>query len=179
MNVKVNINGTLKKQNEFICFIFQVKQRADECILALDKLTEINSGISVQNVLETHFDWSTLKVSFWLPLAVTCMQDSCHACMQCVVANTIMEMCHKTQKVVVTRAWGKLASVTRLQEMQKSLWSLIKVWSKLKGNSCSLLALQCLKLKLNSSHLRGEQLMLIPGRAKCAGYWHMTEWYIH
>uniref|UniRef100_A0AAX7SQ28 Platelet-activating factor acetylhydrolase n=1 Tax=Astatotilapia calliptera TaxID=8154 RepID=A0AAX7SQ28_ASTCA len=40
-----------------------VKQRADECILALDKLTEINSGISVQNVLETHFDWSTLKNS--------------------------------------------------------------------------------------------------------------------
>lgn len=113
VNVKVNINGALKKQNEFICFIFQVKQRADECILALDKLTEINSGISVQNVLETHFDWSTLTVSFWLPLAVTCMHV-----MQCVVANTIMEMCHKTQKVVVTRAWGKLASVTRLQETQ-------------------------------------------------------------
>lgn len=87
MNVKVNINGTLKKQNEFICFIFQVKQRADECILALDKLTEINSGISVQNVLETHFDWSTLKVSFWLPLAVTCMQDSCHACMHAVCGS--------------------------------------------------------------------------------------------
>lgn len=71
--VNVKVNGTLKKQNEFICLIFQVKQRADECILALDKLTEINSGISVQNVLETQFDWSTLKVSFWLPLAVTCI----------------------------------------------------------------------------------------------------------
>uniref|UniRef100_A0AAX7T0M0 Platelet-activating factor acetylhydrolase n=1 Tax=Astatotilapia calliptera TaxID=8154 RepID=A0AAX7T0M0_ASTCA len=52
-------------ESEFPLRNKQVKQRADECILALDKLTEINSGISVQNVLETHFDWSTLK-------------DSCH-----------------------------------------------------------------------------------------------------
>lgn len=41
----------------------QVKQRADECILALDKLTEINSGIAVQNVLQTQFDWTTLENS--------------------------------------------------------------------------------------------------------------------
>lgn len=40
----------------------QVKQRADECILALDKLTEINSGTPVQNVLQTQFDWTTLEV---------------------------------------------------------------------------------------------------------------------
>ncbi|XP_041831109.1 platelet-activating factor acetylhydrolase isoform X2 [Melanotaenia boesemani] len=41
----------------------QVKQRADECILALDKLTEINSGVAVQNVLQTQFDWTTLENS--------------------------------------------------------------------------------------------------------------------
>ncbi|KAK2890411.1 platelet-activating factor acetylhydrolase isoform X1 [Channa argus] len=41
----------------------QVKQRADECILALDKLTEINSGTPVQNVLKTQFDWTTLENS--------------------------------------------------------------------------------------------------------------------
>ncbi|XP_041814409.1 platelet-activating factor acetylhydrolase isoform X1 [Chelmon rostratus] len=41
----------------------QVKQRADECILALDRLTEINSGIPVQNVLQTQFDWTTLENS--------------------------------------------------------------------------------------------------------------------
>lgn len=40
----------------------QVKQRADECILALDKLIEINSGRPVQNVLQTQFDWLLLKV---------------------------------------------------------------------------------------------------------------------
>lgn len=50
-------------ESEFPLRNKQVKQRADECILALDKLTEINSGISVQNVLETHFDWSTLTNS--------------------------------------------------------------------------------------------------------------------
>ncbi|KAL3980033.1 anthrax toxin receptor [Sarotherodon galilaeus] len=50
-------------ESEFPLRNKQVKQRADECILALDKLTEINSGISVQNVLETQFDWSTLKNS--------------------------------------------------------------------------------------------------------------------
>ena len=42
----------------------QVKQRADECILALDRLTQINSGIPVQNVLQTKFDWTTLEVTF-------------------------------------------------------------------------------------------------------------------
>ncbi|XP_034383384.1 platelet-activating factor acetylhydrolase isoform X1 [Cyclopterus lumpus] len=41
----------------------QVKQRADECILALDRLTEINSGLTVQNVLQTQFDWTTLENS--------------------------------------------------------------------------------------------------------------------
>lgn len=50
-------------ESEFPLRNKQVKQRADECILALDKLTEINSGISVQNVLETQFDWSTLENS--------------------------------------------------------------------------------------------------------------------
>ncbi|KAG7508465.1 platelet-activating factor acetylhydrolase isoform X2 [Solea senegalensis] len=41
----------------------QVKQRANECILALDKLIEINSGIQVQNALQTRFDWTTLENS--------------------------------------------------------------------------------------------------------------------
>uniref|UniRef100_A0A8C5I3U1 Platelet-activating factor acetylhydrolase n=1 Tax=Gouania willdenowi TaxID=441366 RepID=A0A8C5I3U1_GOUWI len=41
----------------------QVKQRADECILALDKLIEINSGIAVNNVLQTQFDWTSLENS--------------------------------------------------------------------------------------------------------------------
>uniref|UniRef100_A0A8C2YY15 Platelet-activating factor acetylhydrolase n=1 Tax=Cyclopterus lumpus TaxID=8103 RepID=A0A8C2YY15_CYCLU len=55
----------------YACFSFfpanscpcQVKQRADECILALDRLTEINSGLTVQNVLQTQFDWTTLENS--------------------------------------------------------------------------------------------------------------------
>ncbi|XP_061667382.1 platelet-activating factor acetylhydrolase isoform X1 [Syngnathoides biaculeatus] len=41
----------------------QVQQRADECIRALHRLTDINSGVSVQNVLLTQFDWKTLKNS--------------------------------------------------------------------------------------------------------------------
>ncbi|XP_037541182.1 platelet-activating factor acetylhydrolase [Nematolebias whitei] len=41
----------------------QVKQRAEECVLALDKLTQINSGVAVQNVLRTEFDWTTLENS--------------------------------------------------------------------------------------------------------------------
>ncbi|XP_058469526.1 platelet-activating factor acetylhydrolase isoform X3 [Solea solea] len=41
----------------------QVKQRANECILALDKLIEINSGIQVQNALQTRFDWTSLENS--------------------------------------------------------------------------------------------------------------------
>lgn len=45
-------------------FHLQVKQRADECILALDTLIKINSGIPVQNVLKTQFDWTTLEVTF-------------------------------------------------------------------------------------------------------------------
>lgn len=50
-------------ESEFPLRNKQVKQRADECILALDKLTEINSGRAVQNVLQTKFDWTTLENS--------------------------------------------------------------------------------------------------------------------
>ncbi|XP_029965483.1 platelet-activating factor acetylhydrolase isoform X1 [Salarias fasciatus] len=50
-------------ESEFPLRNKQVKQRADECILALDRLTEINSGIAVQNVLQTQFDWTTLENS--------------------------------------------------------------------------------------------------------------------
>lgn len=45
------------------CCVLQVKQRANECIRALDRLTEINSGIPVQNVLQSQFDWTTLEVT--------------------------------------------------------------------------------------------------------------------
>ncbi|KAL0967648.1 hypothetical protein UPYG_G00254990 [Umbra pygmaea] len=41
----------------------QVKKRADECIAALDKLIEINSGKTMENVLQTKFDWTTLENS--------------------------------------------------------------------------------------------------------------------
>ncbi|XP_056284517.1 platelet-activating factor acetylhydrolase isoform X2 [Pseudoliparis swirei] len=41
----------------------QVKHRADECILALDRLTEINSGVTMHNALQTRFDWTTLENS--------------------------------------------------------------------------------------------------------------------
>ncbi|XP_055728282.1 platelet-activating factor acetylhydrolase-like [Salvelinus fontinalis] len=41
----------------------QVKQRADECIKALDILIQINSGKKVENVLGTEFDWMTLANS--------------------------------------------------------------------------------------------------------------------
>ncbi|XP_046877623.1 platelet-activating factor acetylhydrolase [Hypomesus transpacificus] len=41
----------------------QVKQRAEECIQALDRLIEIHSGNSVENVLQTEFDWITLENS--------------------------------------------------------------------------------------------------------------------
>ncbi|XP_062267152.1 platelet-activating factor acetylhydrolase isoform X1 [Platichthys flesus] len=50
-------------ESEFTLRNKQVKQRADECILALDKLTEINSGIEVHNVLQSQFDWTTLENS--------------------------------------------------------------------------------------------------------------------
>uniref|UniRef100_A0AAQ6A9Y2 Platelet-activating factor acetylhydrolase n=1 Tax=Amphiprion ocellaris TaxID=80972 RepID=A0AAQ6A9Y2_AMPOC len=50
-------------ESEFPLRNKQVKQRADECILALDKLTEINSGRAVQNALQTKFDWTTLENS--------------------------------------------------------------------------------------------------------------------
>ncbi|CAJ0600672.1 unnamed protein product, partial [Cylicocyclus nassatus] len=39
----------------------QVKQRADECIRALDLLFDINAGKSVENVLESEFDFTTLE----------------------------------------------------------------------------------------------------------------------
>jgi len=44
-------------------FMFQVKQRADECIRALDILFDINSGKSVENVLQSNFDLSTMEVN--------------------------------------------------------------------------------------------------------------------
>lgn len=50
-------------ESEFPLRNKQVKQRADECIMALEKLTQINSGIPVQNVLSTRFDWTTLENS--------------------------------------------------------------------------------------------------------------------
>ncbi|XP_056150385.1 platelet-activating factor acetylhydrolase isoform X2 [Lampris incognitus] len=50
-------------ESEFPLRNKQVKQRADECIRALDKLIEVNSGITMQNVLRTQFDWRTLKNS--------------------------------------------------------------------------------------------------------------------
>uniref|UniRef100_A0A672JS20 Platelet-activating factor acetylhydrolase n=1 Tax=Salarias fasciatus TaxID=181472 RepID=A0A672JS20_SALFA len=53
----------LREHASTVFLLSQVKQRADECILALDRLTEINSGIAVQNVLQTQFDWTTLENS--------------------------------------------------------------------------------------------------------------------
>ncbi|KAM9839954.1 platelet-activating factor acetylhydrolase [Aulostomus maculatus] len=50
-------------ENEFPVRNKQVKQRADECVLALGRLTDINSGIPVQNVLQTQFDWKMLENS--------------------------------------------------------------------------------------------------------------------
>lgn len=50
-------------ESEFPLRNKQVKQRADECILALDRLTQINSGRPVQNVLQTKFDCTTLENS--------------------------------------------------------------------------------------------------------------------
>ncbi|XP_066561619.1 platelet-activating factor acetylhydrolase isoform X2 [Amia ocellicauda] len=41
----------------------QVQQRANECIKALNLLTDINTGSSVNNVLRLPFDWSKLKGS--------------------------------------------------------------------------------------------------------------------
>ncbi|KAI5619941.1 platelet-activating factor acetylhydrolase [Silurus asotus] len=48
-------------ESEFLLRNNQVKQRADECIQALDLLVDINSGKSVQNTLRSDFDWSKLK----------------------------------------------------------------------------------------------------------------------
>ncbi|XP_036405963.1 platelet-activating factor acetylhydrolase isoform X1 [Megalops cyprinoides] len=50
-------------ENEFPLRSKQVKQRADECIRALDILAEINTGCSVTNVLQSQFDWTTLENS--------------------------------------------------------------------------------------------------------------------
>nr|XP_061843370.1 platelet-activating factor acetylhydrolase-like [Nerophis lumbriciformis]XP_061843371.1 platelet-activating factor acetylhydrolase-like [Nerophis lumbriciformis] len=41
----------------------QVTQRADECVRALSRLADIDSGLPVQNVLQTQFDWTTLQNS--------------------------------------------------------------------------------------------------------------------
>lgn len=51
-----------------ISFMFQVKQRADECIRALDILFDINSGKSVENVLQCDFDLSTMEVNIIISL---------------------------------------------------------------------------------------------------------------
>lgn len=48
--------------------LFQVKQRADECIRALDILFDINSGKSVENVLQCDFDLSTMEVNITISL---------------------------------------------------------------------------------------------------------------
>ncbi|XP_076127838.1 platelet-activating factor acetylhydrolase isoform X2 [Alosa pseudoharengus] len=48
-------------ESEFPLRNKQVKQRADECIRALDLLIEINSGSPVENVLRTQFDFTTLE----------------------------------------------------------------------------------------------------------------------
>ncbi|XP_017311768.1 platelet-activating factor acetylhydrolase [Ictalurus punctatus] len=48
-------------ESELLLRSNQVKQRADECIRALDLLIDINSGKSVENVLLSEFDWSKLK----------------------------------------------------------------------------------------------------------------------
>lgn len=49
-------------------FMFQVKQRADECIRALNILFDINSGKSVENILQSNFDLSTLEVNITMSL---------------------------------------------------------------------------------------------------------------
>ncbi|GAA6093807.1 platelet-activating factor acetylhydrolase [Tachysurus ichikawai] len=48
-------------ESEFLLRNNQVKQRADECIRALDLLININLGTSVENILRSDFDWSKLK----------------------------------------------------------------------------------------------------------------------
>uniref|UniRef100_A0A673VUL0 Platelet-activating factor acetylhydrolase n=1 Tax=Salmo trutta TaxID=8032 RepID=A0A673VUL0_SALTR len=50
-------------ESEFPLRNKQVKQRADECIKALDTLIQINSGKKMENVLQTEFDWTTLENS--------------------------------------------------------------------------------------------------------------------
>uniref|UniRef100_A0A8D0CHJ2 1-alkyl-2-acetylglycerophosphocholine esterase n=1 Tax=Scleropages formosus TaxID=113540 RepID=A0A8D0CHJ2_SCLFO len=50
-------------EEEFSLRNNQVQQRANECIRALKILDEINSGKSVTNVLQSEFDWSSLKNS--------------------------------------------------------------------------------------------------------------------
>uniref|UniRef100_A0A8C2BAA7 Platelet-activating factor acetylhydrolase n=1 Tax=Cyprinus carpio TaxID=7962 RepID=A0A8C2BAA7_CYPCA len=50
-------------ENEFPLRNKQVKHRAEECIRALDILFDINSGKSVENVLQCDFDLSTMENS--------------------------------------------------------------------------------------------------------------------
>uniref|UniRef100_A0A8C7PF43 Platelet-activating factor acetylhydrolase n=1 Tax=Oncorhynchus mykiss TaxID=8022 RepID=A0A8C7PF43_ONCMY len=50
-------------ESEFPLRNKQVKQRADECIKALDTLIQINAGKNMENVLQTEFDWTTLENS--------------------------------------------------------------------------------------------------------------------
>ncbi|XP_048858244.1 platelet-activating factor acetylhydrolase isoform X2 [Brienomyrus brachyistius] len=50
-------------EDEFSLRNKQVHQRADECMRALKLIAEMNSGRIVNNVLQSHFDWSTLKNS--------------------------------------------------------------------------------------------------------------------
>lgn len=47
-----------------------MKQRADECIKALDLLININSGKHVENILLSEFDLSKLKVITKKPLPI-------------------------------------------------------------------------------------------------------------
>nr|XP_014348591.1 PREDICTED: platelet-activating factor acetylhydrolase isoform X2 [Latimeria chalumnae] len=48
-------------EHEFPLRHQQVQQRADECIEALNLITDINSGKQVKNSLPLEFDWTTLK----------------------------------------------------------------------------------------------------------------------
>uniref|UniRef100_A0A8C2DYU6 Platelet-activating factor acetylhydrolase n=1 Tax=Cyprinus carpio TaxID=7962 RepID=A0A8C2DYU6_CYPCA len=55
--LSVGLNCLCSMRTNTISFMFQVKQRADECIRALDTLFDINSGKSVANVLQCDFDF--------------------------------------------------------------------------------------------------------------------------
>ncbi len=94
-----------------IWFHLQVKQRADECILALDKLTEINSGRPVQNVLRTQFDWSTLEVNFSLFL-------------NCQQSNIMQDLGAKHMK---HRMYNKTETMRLAETSDKRSWSVSAV----------------------------------------------------